>query len=192
MFNRFIFVLLFILTTSLLSACGGTQNRPDDAQPLPEDVPSASVDPPPEATPPPAEPVETPTAIPAETADSSSAETSTGAETQPPTGASSVVSFKITGGIAGFCDELDINQNGQYTLVSCSQNDPIQGTLDEPDLVSLQAWFENLTGFHLLFEDNPDGADNMVSDLTFTGQGQTEADELQQQVIFDWVNGLIV
>ena len=169
-----------------MSACGGTQNRPDDAQPLPENIPAAA-NPSPETAPPPVEP---PTAAPAEAEESSPPPTSTAAEPQSVAGP--VVSFKITGGIIGFCDELDINQDGTYTLVSCNQSDPVQGVLDEPDRVSLQAWVENLTGFHIQYEDIPCGPDNMVTDLTFTGRGQIEADDLQQQVIFDWVNGLIV
>ncbi len=170
-------VLLLATLLFTISACSGPPNRSGDAAQLPQDVPAEA----PATTPPTAQPTLAPPAQPA-------AESTPTAGPQPEP-AGDVVTFSVEGGIAAFCDRLRIDAGGNYTLSICGQPD-VAGALDEPDRVSLQTWRENLAAFQLTFEDNPGGPDNMVRALTFNGQGQIEADQNQQQVIFDWASGL--
>jgi hypothetical protein len=102
-----------------------------------------------------------------------------------------VVSFKINGGIVGFCDELTINAQGDYALTICDQ-DPITGTLSQSERLALKGWFEQLPAFDLFTDAGKSGEDNLTSTLNFTGQGQAEIDDAQKQLVFDWVNGLIL
>jgi len=176
---------IFIL---LLAACSGTSDRPGDAEPLPADVPAeATAAPAPTEPPEPAPSPTTPTDEPASSAPESQAATAT---PQDVAVAGPVLTFKISGGVVGFCDELTLDPDGVFTLVTCNQSEPITGTLEPPDQESLQAWHENLTSFHRTFEDNPQGEDNLLTDLIFNGSGEVEADSRQQQVIFDWASGL--
>jgi hypothetical protein len=103
-----------------------------------------------------------------------------------------IVTFNISGGLIGFCDQLTVNPDGSYRLQRlCDQNE-VSGTLTQEDRASLQAWSDNLRDFQLAGEDNPGSADSLITSLVFHGRGEAEADERQQQVIFDWASGLIV
>lgn len=102
-----------------------------------------------------------------------------------------VVKFTIEGGIVGFCDELVVKANGDYTLTTCNQGQST-GTLPQSDRVSLKAWLENLSAFQLYTDDGAQTADGLATNLSFAGVGGTPADDPQKQVIFDWVSGLIV
>lgn len=99
--------------------------------------------------------------------------------------------FSVSGGLVGFCDELSIDAGGNYILNICDQEE-YSGTLSGPDKASLQSWLDNLTGFQLVQEDNPGGADNLSTTLIFNGTGDVEADENQQQIILDWASGLSI
>jgi hypothetical protein len=200
MANRLTFAITisFLVLAASLAACGGAPDRSNDALPLSADVPTAAASLPEATTLPTTAPTATPLAavpaepLPTETPILNAEDTTPVPESPLEPGGDAILTFKIAGGIIGFCDELVINQFGQYTLFDCNQADPIVGTLDQPDLDSLQTWQENLADFHRTFEDNPGGADNLVTDLVFNGQGELEADDLEQQVIVDWVNGLIL
>lgn len=163
---RFSLVLLLLVMAALV-ACRG-QNRAEDAAPVPNDV---MVEPTPAAAgPQPAGPAPATEAAPA---------------------AEPAITFTIAGGIIGFCDELTVFAGGDYRLRSC--NDPdIQGGLEPADQALVQEWYQNLADFSLDLEDNPGGADNLATELIFNGAGSTQADNVQQQIIFDWVNGLVL
>jgi hypothetical protein len=193
-------VIVTILSTVLilvLSACGSSP-RVDDAAPVPEEI-SAQPTPIAEAVPASDEslaenqtgttPV-TETEVAAET--DASTQTEVPVETQPEqTGGQDVFTFKLSGGIIGFCDTLTVSDTGEYALETCGR-EQLTGTLDAEDLELLQTWANELTDFSLTTEDNPGGADNLVSELVFIGQGSEAGDEVQRQVIFDWVNGLLI
>jgi hypothetical protein len=102
------------------------------------------------------------------------------------------LTLTISGGIVGFCDELTLDSSGGYRFQSCRQDAVINGTLAPADADALTAWLLDLVGFSYEFEDNPGGVDSMKSSLAFNGQGQTQADEAQQQLIFDWANSLLI
>lgn len=182
------FVICLALLTISLSACGAPPANdiapapvaPAAATPLPEPTATPVVAPS-EPTPlPPTSPPPEITAVPP----------TPEAQVQP--AAETALIFTLAGGIVGFCDELTINADGAYTLQTCQQPEVITGTLDQADLASLTGWTESLASFEFKTEDNPDNPDNLVANLVFNGRGPTEVDEPQRQIIFDWVNGLLV
>jgi hypothetical protein len=205
-FSPILFVVALIL---FLSACGAPA-RTEDAAPLQEEVLPGPETPVEAAT---AEPEEAADTVPeAETsAEAATAEPEVAADTIPeaetpaeaspepesptkpePEGApEAVITFDISGGFVEFCDTLMVTASGAYTLRSC-QAEELAGALEPDDLEILQAWSEQLAGFDLKIEDNPGEPDNLVSELIFNGAGSEAADEVQQQLIFDWVNGLLI
>jgi hypothetical protein len=176
-----------------MSACGGSQARDDDVAALPDTVPTAAPAAaetlePPTVTPttvPPPEPTPTVPPTPA------NLETETATQPEDEVAGEMVISFSVAGGIAGLCDALQIKSNGEYRLTVCDE-DVAAGILEQSDVDSVRAWYENLASFEYSFEDNPGGPDSLATGLVFTGQGELEADELQQQVILDWVSSLAV
>lgn len=119
--------------------------------------------------------------------------TAADAESPPsPSANSPALSFTLTGGIIGFCDELSLTSTGDFTLRTCTQPEPITGKLIRADLDSLNAWLPGLAGFTLNAEDNAGQADSLKSTLVFNGQGSAAADENQQRVIVQWANSLLI
>ncbi|MCB0196170.1 MAG: hypothetical protein KDJ65_29735 [Anaerolineae bacterium] len=164
------FLMLF------LAACSSAP-RSGDVQPLPEDVPTQT------ATLQTQESNTAPAESEAPAADSEITQTS--ADT-------TVLSYSQTGGVGGFCNELTIASDGAYTLSRPCDQFETSGMLEDNDFNSFQSWVAHLPDFELMLEDNPGNTDNLISHLTFNGSGDSEADDAQKQVIFDWVNGLMV
>jgi hypothetical protein len=160
----FRFTLFALVAVLVLTACGSTPTRAEDAQPLSDEVPVETENP---VVQPVAE--NKPVVSPDET----------------------VLEFTIDGGIVGFCDNLTIKAGGDYTLTTCSDGE-LSGTLPQSDRLSLKAWLENLDDFQLYTDDDAAGADKLTTQLSFDGAGSTEVTDPQKQVIYDWVNGLII
>jgi hypothetical protein len=178
---RFLFVVTLLLFT--LAACGGSNRPADLAAPLPPAAPAQ-----PAATPTPqAAVVATPPPAVA-TVNTSPPVTATMAQPDP---SAAMVNLNISGGIAGFCDSLQVKPSGEYTLQSCHAA-AITGALAQADLDTLKKWGNTLAAFQATFQDNPKGPDNMTTDLTFNGVGNVQPDEQQKQAVFDWVNGLFI
>jgi hypothetical protein len=177
----------FIIVISL-SACGGSARSDDIAPAAPANPPAASPLPPTATLNQPA-PATQPSAAGATPVLADSPADAPIA----PAAAGPAINFKLPGGIVGFCDELVIDSAGNYVLKrSCSDPPEITGTLIPPDMAALTAWIQNTASFQIKSEDNPGGPDNMATELIFTGQGSTPADEVQQKAIFDWVNSLLI
>ena len=190
MFNRFnLYAVMFIFTLMVtISACSSGSQQSGDAVSLSEDVPVQST-PVPQATPIPVEPATQAPVNEAQPAISTPEQSADASQSQSSDGP--VLNFSLFGGIIGFCDELVVSRSGDYTLRICGQDDVV-GKLAEDDLTSLQTWYDNLASFNFTFEDNPGGPDNLVTNFSFNGQGQVEADERQQQVIVEWVSSLAI
>jgi hypothetical protein len=170
-------LFLLVIATIVLSACGSS-NRSDDIAP----VGAATA---PTATPVPAAAAPGEVSAPGETAAVMLAPVNPTAAAAAP-----VLNFKLSGGIVGFCDDLTLDTTGNYVLRrACAQPAEIGGPLMAEDFASLNSWAQNLASFQFKTEDNPD---NMAMELVFTGQGSTQADPAQQQVILDWANSLLV
>lgn len=165
MSKNLIFLLSFLIL--LIASCSSNSSQIEDVQPLSENIPTQV------AT------LEAPT----EPEDSA-------ADSQPTS--ASVISFTQIGGARELCNELAIAADGSYTLSRPCDQFEISGTLENSDFNSLQAWFNNLATFQLLIENSSDNPDSPQTNLKFSGNGDIEADDSQQQVIFDWVNGLII
>lgn len=169
-------IILFI-SLLVLSACGSQAAPAEDIAPIAvATIPAEAAT----ATP-------TPTTAPAATPTPAEAPAALPAPNDAP-----AITFNLSGGIIGFCDELTVNPTGAYILRTCKQPGEITGNLQQADLDSLRSWRQNLAGFDLKQADNPGGADNMTSQLVFYGQGTTQADETQQGLMLDWVNRLLV
>jgi len=186
MSNRHYLFIILILTGLLavtLTACGGN-DRSGDAAPVREVVPTqpATTEPAPSPDQAETEGATDITQTPDPTAAGEGA--STEGETTPP-----VFTFSLTGGVVGFCDTLTVYPGGDYRLQSCEE-EPLTGTIDEDRLELLQSWQQDLTPFNL--SSTEDGADGLQSEFTFNGLGEAEADEIQQQIVLDWVNGLLI
>jgi hypothetical protein len=169
--------LIPLLLLVIGTACGDSSEQPEavatEAMPEVEVIPS---------------PTMSPTLTPMIEASSSNPSSSSDS-LQPDDGP--MLTFNISGGLIGFCDELSIAESGAYILrLLCDQKE-ISGMLEPGDLATLQTWGENLADFQLTFQDNPRGPDNLVTNLIFKGQGEIEADEQQRQIIFDWASGLV-
>ena len=190
MFNRLNLysVVLVSMLIVIVSACSSAARRSNDAVSLSQDIPPEPTAAP-QVTPLPVEP--TAQAQPDEPAPPTATAQIPGDDSQSQVNDGPVLVFSLFGGIVGFCDELTVSKNGDYTLRICDQ-DEIVGTLAEGDLASLQMWHDNLASFNRTFEDNPGGPDNLVTNFAFNGQGQVETDERQQQVIVDWVSSLAI
>lgn len=174
MFKKIATLILFAL---LMGGCGGPATpRNEDVAPVPTVAPTEAV------ASPTGERMPSPTASPLPAVE----ETAVSAPTEYP--AEDVLTFDISGGNIGFCDTLRLGGRGDYLLQSCQAEAPIQGNLSETDLISLRMWYDNLAGF----ERQTGGGDSPEATLTFVGRGETQPDETQQQIIYDWVNGLLL
>jgi hypothetical protein len=185
-FRFFDFIIITIISPLILAACGGLPTRPGDIEPMnPPPAPVTSQPIPSEPT-----PVLAETTPESPTAEATVAAEAAVSEVQPDSQAT-IIDFNISGGTVGFCDKLTVSGGGAYVLQSC-QGEEISGALDQADLNVLQTWSNDLAAFQLTFEDKPGQPDNLASNLVFNGTGSAEAEAQQQQVIFDWVNGLFI
>ncbi len=174
--------IMLAISLFVLSACGNQATPVEDIIPIAvATVPAVT------ATLPPATPLTTapPAATPLAAAEVPATSPA------PATNDAPAITFNLSGGIIGFCDELTISPAGGYTLRTCQQPNEISGNLIPSDVEALNQWRKNLADFSLNQEDNSGGADNLTSRLVFKGQGATQADETQQGLILDWVNRLL-
>ncbi len=174
----FKFNLIVLICVAFVTACGGA-DRPGDINPAGVAAATAT------AGQPPAPPSPSPTAAAVPPAAPEEA-------TVPAGPGAPALSFSLSGGIVGFCDELSLTTSGDFTLRTCKQADAISGKLAQADLDSLNSWLPNLAAFTLNSEDNAGQADSLKSSLVFNGQGSTPADQNQQQAIFQWANSLLI
>lgn len=193
---RFAMLTALMILGLFLSACSGS-DRSGDAAPVRQEV-AAVPTPTPEPVPPPVETEVEPEQAPPETSAEPEtppdvvAESNVSAEpASVETAEAMIASLNLSGGIVGFCDTLAISETGEYVLQSCA-GEALTGTLEPSDWETLQAWQSNLSSFQKVLDDNPDGPDNLRSEFVFNGRGSEQADEGQQQAMFDWINSLLV
>jgi len=90
----------------------------------------------------------------------------------------------ISGGIAGFCDDLALFANGQVLYGPCGNI--ATTTLDETRCGQLLAWEKTYAPFQFAFEDNPGGPDSMKTTVVFAGKGTATAADDEMREIMDW------
>jgi hypothetical protein len=89
------------------------------------------------------------------------------------------------GGVAGFCDDLLIDQTGAATAMSCKSGLPQEigrATLKTEQARQLQIWLASLGSFEVNQTEKAT-ADAMTVRLTFNGQGKTAASDADKQAI---------
>lgn len=89
-----------------------------------------------------------------------------------------VLSWQRVGGIAGFCDQVDISVNGTYTVKNCQTLDAVaeNGQLTDEQLAQLLDWVKTFASFNEGDDPNtPAYPDQMFVTIRFTGTGSIEA-----------------
>ena len=99
-----------------------------------------------------------------------------------------VLLWHLTGGIAGFCDDLAAFENGQLIYGRCGG--AAKGSLPEGQLAQLRNWQGRYYPFEYQFQDNPGKPDNMTTTLIFSGKGTAMAAEADQKEIVNWARQL--
>lgn len=87
-----------------------------------------------------------------------------------------VLSWQREGGIAGFCDSVEILANGAYTVKNCQYNVVNTGQLSDDQYKQLLDWVNTFASFKEGTDPNtPPFPDQMFIEISFTGQGSVEA-----------------
>jgi hypothetical protein len=95
---------------------------------------------------------------------------------------SAVLTWERQGGIAGFCDQLNVFADGSVAGRTCKGSMVQEGTLTAEQRAQLQAWLTALRPFEYTKTD-PAVADAMTVRLTFAGSGTTRAGAADQQAV---------
>lgn len=108
-------------------------------------------------------------------------------------GVEPVLTWHREGGIAGFCDDVNIYADGRVTLYSCRGNPPVevaQTQLTADQAATLNDWLTRLAPFKFEQSD-PAQADAMTVRVNFAGQGGAEATDAEQQALLTFVQELV-
>jgi hypothetical protein len=101
-----------------------------------------------------------------------------------------VLEWQREGGIAGFCDTLQVSAGGFAVGQSCKSDTRVGLFFLSPEeLEQVYAWRENLMPVELEQKDDA-VADAMTIRLSFSGNGLQTASEQEQQTMLDLVNDL--
>lgn len=93
-----------------------------------------------------------------------------------------LISFKRTGGIAGFCDEMQVLANGQVLAKTC-KNNQAEYSLTVLQHARLADWTIRYASFNYQVTD-PAVADAMTVDLVFNGLGSEKPDQkIQDEIV---------
>ncbi len=105
---------------------------------------------------------------------------------QQAVGATLAVLWRRSGGIAGFCDDLQIYLSGEVYGSSCKTGDayPV-GKLSLDALTQLTQWAKAFGSASIQSKD-PATADAMTLQLTFSGQGSAQPTEADKTALFNF------
>ena len=93
------------------------------------------------------------------------------------------------GGIAGFCDEMQIFTNGEAKMGSCRGNTEKTVKLSSEDLNRLNTWRKRFGNFDI--DPNQRGvADGLNVTLSLKGTGSSRPTEAERQEISQWAEGV--
>ncbi len=115
-----------------------------------------------------------------ETADS---QTATAAEEDGPAEMPDLVLvYTLEGGIAAFCDRMEVYSSGRLEASSCTASREASGQLEGRQLAQLRSWAADYASFEYTREDDA-VADQMTAAIRFTGAGaQTASSEVQEAI----------
>jgi hypothetical protein len=96
------------------------------------------------------------------------------------------------GGIAGFCDHMQILRTGDLQLTNCKGEVAEQTrNLSSTEMEQLYAWMDSYTSFEFVLQDTA-SADGMREEISFLGSGNHVATKLEQQSVLDFVRTLFM
>lgn len=96
------------------------------------------------------------------------------------------------GGVAGFCDDLSVYVTGEADATSCKSTQaarPLRVRLSVDQLTQVYAWVDSLKNFEMSQKD-PAIADAITVRMVFSGNGQKDASQADQQAILDFASSL--
>ncbi|HEX7975791.1 MAG TPA: hypothetical protein VF498_15380 [Anaerolineales bacterium] len=96
------------------------------------------------------------------------------------------------GGIAGFCDDLSVYVSGEVDATSCKSptpSNPARARLSVDQLTQVYAWVDSFKNFEVSQKD-PATADAMTIRMVFSGNGQKDATQADQQAVLDFASSL--
>ena len=102
-----------------------------------------------------------------------------------------VLSWSRQGGIAGFCDELQVTASGDVTASSCAVS-PKRRKLSPAEMKRLDQFRRMLASVTVSTSSPGDAAaaDAMKQTITFTGKGRSQASEAQKRDLLDWAQSV--
>jgi hypothetical protein len=104
-------------------------------------------------------------------------------------------SWHRAGGIAGFCDDLAVNFDGEAIATSCRGETLKNGgrlNLNADQLARLYAWTDNLQAFEINQANDQAVADGMTVVLNFSGSGMATASQADQQAILSFASEIFL
>ncbi len=109
---------------------------------------------------------------------------------EEPMSAESALMWSRSGGIAGFCDSLEIGSDNMATAIDCKDTSTT-GTphfeLDSEQAAQLNTWQKQFASFDTVQSDGA-VADSMTITLRFNGRGSEVATDAQQSMIAQWAS----
>ncbi len=110
----------------------------------------------------------------------------TGSRVEAFTLAAVMLTWHREGGIAGFCDDLNVYLSGKAIASSCQSGETYpEGTLTEAELGQLYDWSARFGALAVEMKD-PAVADAMTVILTFNGSGYAQPTEADKQAMSAW------
>jgi hypothetical protein len=100
-----------------------------------------------------------------------------------------VLTWQRMGGIAGFCDGVEVFANGEVLVTTCEGEPVDEGMLSSEQKAELDAWFSRFASFDLE-ETDPATADAMTVRVAFTGAGDRIASDVDRQAIRDFASAV--
>ncbi|HUI87580.1 MAG TPA: hypothetical protein VLX61_02520 [Anaerolineales bacterium] len=109
-----------------------------------------------------------------------------GSEIQPATLA---LTWKRSGGIAGFCDSLTVYLSGEVSGDNCKAN-PRNGKLLPAEMAQLATWVVQYGQANLDASDPVGASDRMTRQLSLFGNGNAQPNGQDQKALFNWAQDL--
>jgi hypothetical protein len=96
-----------------------------------------------------------------------------------------ILVYTLEGGIAGFCDRLEVYASGRMASGSCTGAREAEGQLEAQQLALLLGWAGRYQDFEYIQADDEAVADKMTVAVQFSGAGEEAASAETQRVIFN-------
>ncbi|MHB0858591.1 MAG: PA14 domain-containing protein [Anaerolineae bacterium] len=112
-----------------------------------------------------------------------------GSEQPTPTALPYPLSWQREGGVAGFCDQLVIDELEQVRFARCNAATRT-GSLTADERTAYSGFRALFQSFALDAEDNAGGADSLRLKLSMVGQGDRQPTAIEQAEILRWVEAL--